>query len=283
MKRTIEEVSKIYNEYCLGKSQKELDKKYNTDSYYLFKKHNLLSRKLGETKQLNRKNSLIYNYIFSNISNEIESYILGLWFADGWVTEHQAGITLKNNDYKLLEKIKDYVCPDLTVKYNANTVKLIFSNTNLCENLKKLGCLNSKTYKNYVFPNIPINLQKDFIRGYFDGDGTVYLDKTRPKANICGINLNFLKEIEQILIINNIDCKINIEIRENKIYKTPQGFSNNCKNMYRLYVRKKQALEIFYSYMYSNSTIYLNRKKDKFKELPEAKDMTPDKYQEYTK
>ena len=38
MERTFEQVFNIYNEYLDGNSLKELDRKYSTDTYYLFKK-----------------------------------------------------------------------------------------------------------------------------------------------------------------------------------------------------------------------------------------------------
>lgn len=264
MRRTKEDVLQIYQEYLEGMSQEELDKKYKTDTYYLFKKHNLQSRKLGETKSLFRKNSFKYLYEFQEITNEIESYSLGFWYADGWVNNKQAGLRLKIKDLNILEQMCKYFTTELTVKINNHTCSLVFSNTNLCTNLQKLGCLKSKTYKNYTLPTIPEHLYRHFIRGFFDGDGTVYFDKNYIKANICGINEDFLNEIKLKLYDNKIESTINVEIRENKLYKTPQGVSSNCKNMYRLFIRKSEDLKRLYDYFYKDSTIYLNRKKEVF-------------------
>ena len=49
----------------------------------------------------------------------------------------------------------------------------------ICEDLKKLGCLQKKS-KILVFPTesqVPKNLIHHFIRGYFDGDGSVWEGK----------------------------------------------------------------------------------------------------------
>jgi hypothetical protein len=264
MKRTIEDIKQIYKEYCNGISQKELDKKYKTDTHYFFKKFNLNCRKPEQSRLLNRKNKLLYNYTFEKISNSIEAYILGLWFADGWVGINQSGIRLKSNDLVILEKIRNYVCPDLTIKEKKGQSNLIFSNKILCNNLQNLGCLQAKTHKNYVLPNLKKELHKDFIRGFFDGDGTIFLTKGRLKANICGINLPFLKSLQSILLTEGIECTINTEIRENKTYKVVERYSNNCKNMHRLYIRKKEAIKKFYNYLYIDSSIYLERKKQVF-------------------
>ena len=115
-------------------------------------------------------------------------------------------------------------------------------------------------------PNIPKNLIRHFIRGYFDGDGTIFMDRKYYKSNICSICKNFLKELQDILTENNIESRINVEKRSNKIIKTPQGKSTNCKDMYRLYVSKQTEIIKFKDFMYRNSTIYLQRKYNKFPE-----------------
>lgn len=115
-------------------------------------------------------------------------------------------------------------------------------------------------------PNIPDNLMRHFIRGYFDGDGTIFMDRKYYKTNICSICESFLQEMKAYLEKNHIECRINVEIRENKKMKTPTGYSENCKNMYRLYVSKQAEILKFKDFLYRNSTIYLQRKFDKFPE-----------------
>lgn len=109
------------------------------------------------------------------------------------------------------------------------------------------------------------NLLRHFIRGYFDGDGTVFYDRQYLKSNICSISNTILEEIKNILTENEIESSINVEIREGKSLKLPQGTeSTSCKNMYRLYVRKKESLEKFKKFMYKDSNVCLIRKFKKF-------------------
>ena len=47
--------------------------------------------------------------------------------------------------------------------------------------LFELGCLNNKTQK-IRLPNLSNELMPHFIRGYFDGDGSIYKIKKRPNS-----------------------------------------------------------------------------------------------------
>lgn len=85
-----------------------------------------------------------------------------------------------------------------------------------------------------------------FIRGYFDGDGSICLYKNGVfDIKICGTK-DFLEGIKNQA---NIECRISIP--KSKIYEL--RISSNSE-------RKK-----FLSYIYKNSNIYLTRKYDRYK------------------
>jgi hypothetical protein len=267
--RTKEELNIFYQDYLKGLTLKEISLKYKTDAGYQLNKYGYLLRKTHKTKKIrqNKGLSVYYNkylYKFENINNEIEAYIVGLWFSDGWVSKNQAGIRLHKNDKKILETIKDYICPEITVQSEKNSHCIVLSNSETIDNLISLGCLRNKTYKSLQIPYMKESLKQHFIRGYFDGDGTVFKDRIYIKANICSINKNFLLQIKEILDDANINSKIYKEIRKNKTIKIPGGFSSNCKDMYRLVISKKKEIETFKNYLYGNSTVYMQRKFNKF-------------------
>lgn len=117
------------------------------------------------------------------------------------------------------------------------------------------------------FDKIPKDLLRHFIRGYFDGDGTVFKDRKYLKTNICSICKEMLLDIQKIYIENNIESRINVEIRYGKKCIDPQGnISKTHKDMFRLYVSKKHEIYKLYNFMYDNSNIYLERKFKKFKD-----------------
>ncbi|MFA6938939.1 MAG: hypothetical protein WC229_01600 [Candidatus Paceibacterota bacterium] len=56
----------------------------------------------------------------------------------------------------------------------------------MCEDLNKLGLKANKT-KNLLLPKVPKKYFSDFVRGYFDGDGNVwvgFLHKNRPRPDL---------------------------------------------------------------------------------------------------
>jgi intein-encoded DNA endonuclease-like protein len=166
----------------------------------------------------------------------------------------------------LLEKIKDYICPEQDIIVNGNSIILKISSSLFCKNLINLGCVYEKTYKELEIPEMEESLLRHFIRGYFDGDGTVFYDRKYLKANIASINENFLIKLQTIINDYNIDTRINVEKRAGKVMRKPLSdeYSTSYKDMYRLFVSKKDSLEKFKKFLYDDSTIYLSRKKDVF-------------------
>jgi hypothetical protein len=266
MKRTKDQVIAIYNEYLAGENQEKLDKKYSTDCFYLFKKYNLVCRKPEETRLLLRTGKYKLNWDGKNVNNETEAYFLGLLYADGWITDTQVGIFLQKKDVEVLNKLIEYICSDIKLQTDKNSNGFVISSITFCNNLKQIGLNKSKTYLEYGLPIIEEKLMRHFIRGYFDGDGTIFLDNKYLKFNICSINIKILQDMCIFLEKNNIYSIINTEIRENNSYKVFSKINNSCKNMHRLFVRRKKDLKLLFDFLYKDSTIFLDRKYVKFKD-----------------
>lgn len=263
-RRSEEEIKKWYEEHVNSKiSLIDLNKKYKTDCGYHFKKLNL---KPIDVKIYNRKGYYkIKNYI-EEIKTEFDAYILGLWFADGHITKNQAAITMHERDENILLKIIEYISPDQKLIKNRNNCKrLLISSKMFVENLKKHGIKYNKTNNEYSIPKMPRNLVRHFIRGYFDGDGSLYYDKKYLRFNICSINKLILNEIFEIFRDNEIDSSINEENRSNIKYNIEGRTFIGSKNMFRIFVRKKDSLLKLYDFLYKDSNIYLDRKFNLFK------------------
>lgn len=268
--RTFDEINKIYQKHVNEhKTISELSREYGFNPTYQFKKYGLEIFNWWK-KDLKKRRELYHAYEIKNnmevIDSEIKAYILGLWLSDGWITDDEICIKIHKDDIQLVEKIRDFFCPEIPIKEIKNTIIFRLSSKELVSQFNSYGCIKNKTYSDMHIPNIPKNLMRHFIRGYFDGDGTIFMDRKYYKSNICSICKNFLKELQDILTENNIESRINVEKRSNKIMKTPQGKSTNCKDMYRLYVSKQTEIIKFKDFMYRNSTIYLQRKYNKFPE-----------------
>jgi len=137
-----------------------------------------------------RKNTAYkYKYLFDNITNEIEAYTLGLFYSDGSVgirkyrngTQYSACIHLHPQDAEVLYNINSYISEDTTVSCTNNVCFVRFYNRNLTQNLINLGCKQNKTYDGLTLATIDQALNRHLIRGLFDGDGSLVIDRSAQK------------------------------------------------------------------------------------------------------
>lgn len=189
----MDNIDDIINLYKQGTHMKELCKMYNVDIRFISK----VFIELGLKKQGVGK--YIYNNedYFDNIDSQNKAYILGLLFADGCnhiynsngESKYQITLSLQEEDKEILEKIKvemilqnplHYIMPRTGNCINGKIVKsakpqwkLEFNNKHMSLRLSELGMVQNKSLV-LQFPNIDSNLYRHFIRGYFDGDGSVY-------------------------------------------------------------------------------------------------------------
>lgn len=128
----------------------------------------------------------------------------------------------------------------------------------LFDDLSNQGILvrKSEVNKNQLkFPKLNQKLISHFIRGFFDGDGSISISKKRPnlrRIEICCSSEIFLTELKNILQSNNVNCPIFREKRNNK------------SSLYVLeWVNSKDILNLK-KFFYKDANIYLKRKKEKF-------------------
>ena len=203
------------------------------------------------------------------VQNELEAYLLGFLYADGYITGkyhgryYLLGIGLKAEDKDFLQWICDEFNKafnkSIKIKYQekTNSYKWEIGNIILVSNLISLGIIPHKTYENnsFVFDNVPDNLKRHFIRGYFDGDGSVTLHQCknlhhRPQltGNFVSLNGDLLKKIQLFLEENQINCTMRIE----------------KDKYYRLQFAGNSVAEKLRNLFYQDSNFYLTRKKDVF-------------------
>ena len=191
-----------------------------------------------------------------NLNNkDLLFYILGLIWSDGNLSKEEDRISITLNDYDLIKKIFPYFSDTQKRKIysykKSNTI--INSNIDFVNFCKNLNLIPNKS-KTVTFPPIPSKYYNSFIRGIFDGDGSVYIQNTYKEKKYIGVtilsaNKNFLLEIQKILKNNKIENNIILDCRE---------------SVFCLKIYKQQSIMNFYNYIYSNTDYYLQRKKDKF-------------------
>ncbi|AIY85345.1 LAGLIDADG-like domain protein (plasmid) [Clostridium baratii str. Sullivan] len=226
--------------------------------YDILKRYGVKKRNLNEY----RKYSLNENF-FEKIDTEIKAYLLGFLLADGCNSRDRiTRISINKRDIDILHYFKKFLNSNAPIKEEAYDIATLnLYSRKLTMDLKKFGFTENKT-KNVKFPNINNDLKRHFIRGYFDGDGSISFSERVIKRkygiyksyacifSIAG-NKILLESIQEELINN---CSLN----KTKLI--------NSKNIKILSYGGHNSIKKIYDYLYDGSSIYLNRKKDKFKE-----------------
>ena len=221
-------------------------------------------------------NRRIRHQFFSKIETELQAYLLGFYAADGSINEKRKTfrIHLQKQDSELVYLYKDIISPDaktFTVKEHFTTgrngMKTIahesfgvdITSAELCNSLVNLGIGYNKSHcKLHIPKEIPNKFIKDFVRGYFDGDGCItgQISKEKEKSDrfrfsfdICGKTNSIL--LEFIKFFNDNDIKINLNYLSRD-------------DMYRIKTSSKKECAKIFHLLYDNSNFYLSRKYIKF-------------------
>jgi len=113
------------------------------------------------------------------------AYVLGFWFADGYMrVDRSYRISFASNDEQLLLDIRKAIGSTNNIKSDKrdNCFILTVHSKHLYEQLASLGGHKRKS-KTISLPSMPKEFYRDFIRGYFDGDGSVHLVTYRSTKN----------------------------------------------------------------------------------------------------
>lgn len=195
---------------------------------------------------------------FKNIDCENKAYLLGFIITDGTISTKRNRIVLKlkESDIDILKFMNKEIAGDYKLSKDSNTIRnktfysyrLEIKSKALVDQLISLGIVTNKTSKEYL-PILSDELMPHLIRGIFDGDGSIgtrkeFIGKKKMvNVNICSTSKSFLDSIKQY-------CGGNIYLE-----KRPG------MDMYRLIFTSAEMKLSFYNYIYTNSSIFLNRKK----------------------
>lgn len=214
---------------------------------------------------------------------EEKFYFLGFFAADGNVDlshrNYRARIKIQRGDKTLLERFNELLQNTRPVedgeekpreKWGRGEYKEYYSilhlgNRPFCERLIELGMVPNKTLV-LKFPDyIPDEYLKHFVRGYFDGDGSISLmyspnGKTaRATTGFSSGSKSFLKDLKK---------KLKKQIGIYSEIKPEHG------KTWSLDIDKMEDILPFLNWMYEDAHIYLQRKYDRYIELITHRDTT---------
>lgn len=234
---------------------------------------------------MNRITTLNEN-VFNKIDDEKSAYFLGLIYADGNIFKNKTwdswtlSCCQSEKDMDIILKLQNFL--QTNRKINENIIKentyytISINSKQICLDLKKLGVSENKSLV-LKFPTfISDELMPHFIRGYFDGDGSIWEGKRKKmivknekkpgttreriihnvKFSFTGSE-TFIPDLQNYLIEHCGFTKTKLNYSKSKAeHKHCMLEYSGRKNIYKLY-----------EYMYSNATIFGERKKNKFKNI----------------
>jgi hypothetical protein len=204
--------------------------------------------------------------LFEDINSEENAYFLGLLISDGNVFKDNTGrqasisITLDLKDKYILEKFKEVVNSNTAICYDGRGCGQIAVRSNLmAEDLAKYGVVPRKSYNTYL-PKISDKWMSHLIRGIFDGDGSI-MAKPNPKND--GHN-RFLYSIS---FCGSHELMTNISdyaFEKLHLKQKPTVYDYADRKLSEIKIQNIDDMAKFGYWMYYNSSIFLNRKKDIF-------------------
>jgi len=254
-----------------GHSLGDIGKMYGVSRTAIMKYCNILGvarRTKGEARLLAQKRGKVGNQRYCTINEAFfgswspeMAYVLGLLITDGCLSRSKNGsyrISLCLNDRSLLEKVARAIGSNHTIansKHQRGLHVFIFGRKKIAQDLMRLGMKPRKSL-DIGFPDVPDGYLRDFIRGAFDGDGSVYYSKAKKlklTTSFTSGSRAFVYGLEKALQ--------GLGMPQQKIYES------HYKNTYYTIRYSHKNSIILFKILYGNmqNDLYLRRKYDKFK------------------
>lgn len=252
----------LIKDYTNGMKNNDIFQKYNIS---LPKLLSVLSK--YKIKNKGTKHYNVNENYFEIINTKEKAYWLGFLYADGYVRKKELRLKLKFSDKKHITKFKKELKSEHKIKDAVQKVKvnnkiyyskcssLSIYSIKLVDFLINKGCTNKKS-KTLTFPKfLDQQLIPHFLRGVFDGDGSVSIGNDIYHSinfNIVSGSLPFLTDIKnEFMKLNIYDCVI----------------SKNKSNCWYINWYRQEDIKKLYYYLYKDANVYLERKKNKFEKI----------------
>ena len=210
----------------------------------------------------NRKYKINLSF-FKTWSNDM-AYILGFWFADGCINKTTFTISQHKKDKSILEDISlalSYSHP-LIKQGNSNNFNICIYSKEIVDSIKALGGKERKSL-DVKFPTVPRIYLSDFIRGYFDGDGSISISKDgkRYYTSFATGSRDFASGLLCKLRENILSLKGGISEKSNKNNKIKRK-DGAINKQYSVWFSKNDAIKLRIFMYSSKSKLLLVRKRN---------------------
>jgi len=186
---------------------------------------------------------------FTSVATETNAYILGYILADAHVGHNALMFACVKSDENILHQIKKELEYSGDIKYKDNNALLNITCKKICDDLINIGFNNRKSYYvniEKILESIPKELERYFIRGMFDGDGSFRIYKY-PYFKKHTYHLGYTGTYDVVMYIYNM---FNLHT---KIVKE----GNVC---YTCVTSCRSDINTILDYLYKDANIYIDRK-----------------------
>lgn len=190
--------------------------------------------------------------------SEEACYWAGFLAADGNVdSKKRIRLTLKYDDLGHIEKYSEFLKSTYSIWTNIEPpyykASLEFTNSHICEILEfNYNIIPNKTTQLKFPKHIPDKYLKHYIRGYFDGDGSICESFSNKNSTTATLYATFCSGCEEFIIelYNYLTSKLNLG-------GYLQEFNDSVKWQIKFNTNDAKTL---LRYMYEDSNVYLDRK-----------------------
>ena len=255
---TDEEEAEIAKIYLAGTSARAIARSYGFGHHIsivsALNRQNVTQRTPPERNRLYKVNPYAFDVI-----DEEAAYWWGFLYADGNVgREKTITVALSVKDQIQIERFRNFLQSDAPIDRATITIssgkyeRLRFSVTerHLAKRLINLGVIPKRHNFEYAIKNLPQGMERHWLRGLFDGDGSINYQKNgQPTITLCGgvSLLSWIREILAKYASRNPDHRITKHIKANLYYLT--------------YAGRRQVAAISH-FMYDGAHTYMERKHD---------------------
>ena len=270
----------IYNYSTLGYGQKKSGEEFNIGQdkvKSILKKYNIPIRNFGEAAVLSNKREergrkyQVNNNFFAKESRNM-AWLLGFLASDGNVRKDRNCIRIELSyiDEEILQRIKEIVGIENPISFREDKkgrkfVKLAWFSKQQKDDLARYSIVPNKT--NILQPPYTLSHKYalDYIRGYFDGDGTININMCHGgtskaiRFGICGASKPVLDWIVDIF-------------EEYGIKRVNPHLDSSHENPFWTIVYSSNASREIYKLLYydiDDTVLFLKRKKDKYERILE--------------
>lgn len=227
-------------------------------TFYKARKHFQIPSYFKQTGNRKKKSGETYCFLdyneryFEVIDSSDKAYFLGLLASDGNISPRLTAvrIALKETDSWILEQFRKFLgnqAPELKTKISKNNGKealpqknLVLSRKAMVDDLIKLGITPNKSHTLKILCDLA-NFKKDFLRGVWDGDGSV----TQRRFKVTTASLEFAYQLQNwIFDISTVLLPIKTELTKSgkELYLLP-GYVKDAKAIQAIYSKSKLSIE----------------------------------------